>query len=209
MDDMTYQTAIKQLAKAHADILFSYGEAAQEKLEELVSNSLRGLPENWVIKKHLDHEILRRHAHNSPSESGTYLKLLHGRETLDEVMDDWGPDGPWIGPLEWFHCTYMTSMSLGFINGETVECLMQNETPVAPIFFASDMIYFDGMYTAIGKFRTSHQVTAQNQTKKAVPLPSRQRRLLRAIHDQENLCRRLTRKPFSRFSGAEHPPHLA
>lgn len=146
MNDMTYQAAIKQLAKAHADILFSYGETAQEKLEELFSKSLRGLPEDWVIEKYLDHEILKRHAHSSPTEAGTYLKLLHGRETLDEVMDDWGPDGPWIGPLEWFHCTYMKSISLSFTNGETVECLIKNETPVAPIFFAEDMIYFDGMY---------------------------------------------------------------
>jgi hypothetical protein len=146
MDDVKYQTAIKQLAKAHADILFSYGDAAQEKLEELFIKSLRGLPEGRVIEKHLDHEVLRRHAHSPPTEPGTYLKLLHGRETLDEVMDDWGPDGPWIGPLEWFHCTYMKSISLGFTDGETVECLIQNETPVAPIFLAYDMIYFDGMY---------------------------------------------------------------
>jgi len=162
MDDMTYQTAIKQLAKAHADILFSYGEATQEKLEELFSKSLRGLPEDWVIEKHLDHEILRRHAHSSPTEAGTYLKLLHGRQTLDEVMDDWGPDGPWIGPLEWFQCTYMTSISLGFTDGETVECLIQNETPVAPIFFASDMIYFDGMYYGDWEIQN---ITSSNGTK--------------------------------------------
>lgn len=173
MDDMTYQAAIKQLAKAHADILFSYGEAAQEKLEELFSKSLRGLPEDWVIEKHLDHEILRRHAHTSPSLSGTYLKLLHGRSTLDEAMDDWGPDGPWIGPLEWFHCTYMTSISLGFTDGETVECLIQNETPVAPIYFASDMIYFNGMY--YGDWEIQHvtpngiEENTQNSSSIAVP----------------------------------------
>ncbi len=161
MDDMTYQAAIKQLAKAHADILFSYGEAAQEKLEELFNKSLRGLPEAWVIEKHLDHEILRRHAHTSPTEPGTYLKLLHGRSTLDEEMNDWGADGPWIGPIEWFHCTYMTSISLGFMDGETVECLTQNETPVAPIFFAFDMIYFNGMYYGDWEIQN---ITSSNDT---------------------------------------------
>lgn len=146
MDDTTYQTAIKQLAKAHADVLFSYGESAQEKLEELFSKHLRGLPEKWVVEKHLGHEILRCHAHKSPIEAGMYLMLLHGRATLDEEMNDWGKDGPWIGPLKWFHSTYMTSISLGFENGQMVECLMKNDTPAAPIFFSDDMIYFEGMY---------------------------------------------------------------
>lgn len=134
MDEVAYQAAIKQLAKAQADILLSYGEAAQEKLAELLSKDLRSLPKGRVIEKQLDHEILKRHAYSSPSEPGTYLKLLHGRETPDEEMDDWGPDGPWIGPLEWFHCTYMTFISLGFVDGYTVECMTQNETPVARYF---------------------------------------------------------------------------
>lgn len=41
------------------------------------------------------------------SEAGVYLKLFHGRNAVDEELDDWGFDGPEIGPLEYVHVTYM------------------------------------------------------------------------------------------------------
>ena len=36
-----------------------------------------------------------------------YLRLYHGRATPDEQMEDWGSDGPVIGPLGSIHVTYM------------------------------------------------------------------------------------------------------
>ena len=36
-----------------------------------------------------------------------YLHLFHGRNSVDEDMDDWGFDGPVIGPLDYVHVTYM------------------------------------------------------------------------------------------------------
>jgi hypothetical protein len=38
-----------------------------------------------------------------------YLRLYHGRATPDEQMEDWGSDGPVIGPLASIHVTYMPS----------------------------------------------------------------------------------------------------
>ena len=35
-----------------------------------------------------------------------YLELFHGRETVDEEMDDLGSQGPVIGPLPFLHTTY-------------------------------------------------------------------------------------------------------
>ncbi|MBT2245899.1 hypothetical protein JQK15_20515 [Sphingobium sp. BHU LFT2] len=35
-----------------------------------------------------------------------YLRLYHGRATPDEQMEDWGSDGPVIGPLASIHVTY-------------------------------------------------------------------------------------------------------
>jgi len=37
---------------------------------------------------------------------GTYLGLFHGRATKEENLDDWGTNGPIIGPLEYCHTTY-------------------------------------------------------------------------------------------------------
>lgn len=36
-----------------------------------------------------------------------YLYLYHGRHAADEHLDDWGFEGPTIGPLDHVHVTYM------------------------------------------------------------------------------------------------------
>src|SRR3546814_15424074 len=35
-----------------------------------------------------------------------YLHLFHGRNSPDQDMDDWGFDGPTIGPPDYVHTTY-------------------------------------------------------------------------------------------------------
>lgn len=35
-----------------------------------------------------------------------WLHLFHGRDTTDEEMDDWGFDGPTLGPFSYIHTTY-------------------------------------------------------------------------------------------------------
>lgn len=35
-----------------------------------------------------------------------YLYLFHGRATPDEDVEDWGCEGPAIGPLDYVHTTY-------------------------------------------------------------------------------------------------------
>jgi hypothetical protein len=35
-----------------------------------------------------------------------YLRLFHGRDTITEDMDDWGYDGPVLGPFVYLHTTY-------------------------------------------------------------------------------------------------------
>lgn len=46
-----------------------------------------------------------------PLETGKlYLRLYHGRATAGEQMEDWGSDGPVIGPLASIHVTYMSQL---------------------------------------------------------------------------------------------------
>lgn len=47
-----------------------------------------------------------------------YLHVLHGRKSLDEKLDDWGEDGPTIGPFAWFHVTYMAHFYFGTEEGD-------------------------------------------------------------------------------------------
>ncbi|PKP99097.1 MAG: hypothetical protein CVT74_08935 [Alphaproteobacteria bacterium HGW-Alphaproteobacteria-13] len=42
-----------------------------------------------------------------PEATGLYLHLYHGRKDPDEDLEDWGSDGPVIGPLAYVHTTYM------------------------------------------------------------------------------------------------------
>jgi hypothetical protein len=49
---------------------------------------------------------------------GLYISFFHGRDTVDEDMDDWGYDGPTVGPLRWWHTTYTFNMRGEFVNKE-------------------------------------------------------------------------------------------
>ena len=42
-----------------------------------------------------------------------YLKLWHGRRSLDEDLDGWGSDGPIFGPFPFFHLTYASEIRFG------------------------------------------------------------------------------------------------
>lgn len=45
-----------------------------------------------------------------PAPGGVYLHVFHGRNTVEEDMDDWGFDGPVIGPLRYVHTTYKSDV---------------------------------------------------------------------------------------------------
>lgn len=87
---------------------------------------------------------LRRLECSSPVRPGMYLQLLHGRRHPDQQMDDWGPDGPCFGPLDWVHITYNTTIGIcGEGDNEgTGPMLGIND----PMYFVEDMIFYEGMY---------------------------------------------------------------
>lgn len=39
-----------------------------------------------------------------------YLKLFHGRDTADEDLEDWGYEGPTLGPFKYMHITYLSDV---------------------------------------------------------------------------------------------------
>ena len=64
-----------------------------------------------------------------------YIRLFHGRENIDEPLDDWGEDGPVFGPYRYIHTTYAHHVKMG-----------HNSNDVDDLQLAGDMIYYDGMY---------------------------------------------------------------
>ena len=142
-----YSTALANLAKAHLRAILSSGDGYQEKLASLIQDNLKCRPQDFVLSAAANHELLTRHTHDlQPTESGMYLKLLHGRAAANEELDDWGADGPWIGPLKWFHCTYLSDIGIGFAGGEELASQSYNVDISSPIYLCQEMIYYDGMY---------------------------------------------------------------
>ena len=47
---------------------------------------------------------------------GVYLHLYHGRLDPDEQLEAWGFDGPTLGPLEYVHGTYASTLQGQFID---------------------------------------------------------------------------------------------
>jgi len=74
---------------------------------------------------------LKARSTDKPEKGKLYLHMIHGRTNPNQQMDDWGTDGPFIGPLNWCHFTYNSTINLGFSDG---------------FGFYEDMLFFDGVY---------------------------------------------------------------
>lgn len=59
-------------------------------------------------------EFSNENAFPSPIASKLYMHLFHGRDTDAEDMNDWGFDGPYLGPLTRIHVAYMGVPHLEF-----------------------------------------------------------------------------------------------
>ena len=142
-----YGFALNQIARAQASILLSRADDLGDSLTEFIKRGLKDIPLDYLMASHEEHQLLARHTHDeSPQRPGLYLKLFHGRRSVHEDMNDWGPDGPWIGPLKWFHCTYLSSIGVCFADGSEIAPMMPGGDLPSPMFLSDGLLYFKGMY---------------------------------------------------------------
>ena len=142
-----YSFALNQLARAQASILLTQADDLSDCLTEYIKRGLKDMPPDYLMAAHEEHQLLARHTHDeSPSRPGMYLKLLHGRRSVREGMGDWGADGPWIGPLKWFHCTYLSSIGIGFDDGGEIASMSSGGDLPSPMFLSEGLLYFKGVY---------------------------------------------------------------
>lgn len=86
------------------------------------------------------------------SKEGVYLKLFHGRKTVDEDMDsDWGEQGPILGPLDYVHTTYAA----------TIHCLAVNQQYDVDLTVVEDCIYYNGWFYGDWSVTTAAQLQSQ------------------------------------------------
>ena len=65
-----------------------------------------------------------------------YLRLFHGRTDPNQNMDDWGSDGPVLGPYQFAHTTYNGCLKLGRPDDGCDELYI-----IGP-----DMLFYDNVY---------------------------------------------------------------
>ena len=67
-----------------------------------------------------------------------YLELFHGRKSVRDQLEDWGSQGPILGPLAFVHTTYAADIKLETTDGrDGVLYLIGDEQP--------DLLYYDGI----------------------------------------------------------------
>lgn len=83
---------------------------------------------------------------------GIYIHLFHGRENPEEEMEDWGDDGPVLGPFDWLHVTYLCTFALGCVK----DVVWDLETAA----HCEGLVYYDGVY--YGDFDIVSQADERN-----------------------------------------------
>jgi len=79
---------------------------------------------------------------DTPEQPGLYLGLYHGRKTIDEQLEDWGNNGPVIGPLEYVHTTYATHIKLKFKHAEDARKYGFNPDAMIDLDIQEDMVFY-------------------------------------------------------------------
>ena len=83
---------------------------------------------------------------DQPHKPGLYLGLLHGRNDPADQMNDWGFNGPAIGPLNWVHTTYACDIKIEFENPEDAEVYFEEGRKFQELKLDEDLLVFDGKY---------------------------------------------------------------
>lgn len=90
--------------------------------------------------------IAQREAYGTrPQRPGLYLGLMHGRTQPRQRMDNWGFDGPAIGPLRWCHTTYAFDIKIKFVN--TADAALYFDANFdGSLPMQDDMVVYEGNY---------------------------------------------------------------
>lgn len=92
--------------------------------------------------------------------SGTYLALFHGRDDATIEMDDWGFNGPMIGPIIGFHVTYADHIRVGFNTvQEAIKFFPHADDNWVDLEFVNDCLKYEG------KFYGDYTVHPHQQTR--------------------------------------------
>lgn len=81
-----------------------------------------------------------------PEQPGLYLGLFHGRHDRRSQMSDWGFAGPVLGPLRYYHTTYLHDIKIGFKSLSDAHRMVGSPDTDVCLTVVDDMISFDDAY---------------------------------------------------------------
>ncbi|MCF6252743.1 MAG: hypothetical protein L3J75_15970 [Methylococcaceae bacterium] len=82
----------------------------------------------------------------NPLIPGLYLGLFHGRDDPDKTIDDWGTNGPIIGPLKHVHTTYATHIKLEFCSQDDIRKYSFNPDSMIDLDIDAGMVVFQDIW---------------------------------------------------------------
>ncbi len=138
---------LHQLAEEHLKALHSLGNDSEllilNYLKKIIATECTEINDAAIE----EFQLIARNTHTQePKKAGIYLRLLHGRTPYNRDMENWGDDGPWIGPISWIHFTYNDYFSIGFQEGCDYLSGSAEKIPPSPLYFFNDCIYCNGIH---------------------------------------------------------------
>lgn len=100
---------------------------------------------NFKKIKNYVSQIIKTPGLEQPTKAGLYLNLYHGREDLSKDMNNWGSEGPLIGPLTRLKVTYLSSLILTF-KTEQDALLYGLDIDIPELSTQEDCVEFNGVY---------------------------------------------------------------
>jgi hypothetical protein len=83
---------------------------------------------------------------DAPTKPGLYLGLLHGRHDPKEQMNEWGFNGPLVGPLKWVHTTYLHDIKIEFETELDAAVYFKDPYPSVQLDIRDDLLIFQNKY---------------------------------------------------------------
>lgn len=80
---------------------------------------------------------------------GMYLGLMHGRFKPEDELNDWGFNGPIIGPLLYCHVTYCATVNIKFTSIGVAKRHGCNDVEPGidePLKISADLMFYRGKY---------------------------------------------------------------
>lgn len=96
------------------------------------------------------------------SKTGVYVRLFNGRRYPSEPLDDWGTDGPVLGPFRFAHLVWASEINLGD-DGESLK-IVDSTVFYGGTYYADFSVVSAAHFNDTGELRAAHEVFERSKT---------------------------------------------